>query len=448
MFKKILIANRGEIALRIIRTCREMGIKTVAVYSTADAESLHVKFADEAVCIGPPPSNLSYLKMANIIAAAEITNADAIHPGYGFLSENSKFSKICQEHGIKFIGASPEMIDRMGDKASAKSTMIEAGVPCVPGSIGILESYEQAEKLASEFGYPVMLKATAGGGGKGMRAVWKQEDLLKAWESARQESAAAFGNDGMYLEKLIEEPRHIEIQIIGDSFGKACHLSERDCSVQRRHQKLTEETPSPFMTNELREKMGTAAVKAAEYIKYEGAGTVEFLVDKHRNFYFMEMNTRIQVEHPITEQVIDYDLIREQILVAAGVPISGRNYLPQLHAIECRINAEDPYNDFRPSPGKITVLHAPGGHGVRLDTHVYAGYTIPPNYDSMIAKLITTAQTRQEAINKMKRALDEFVIEGIKTTIPFHRQLMDDEKYIAGDYTTAFMDTFVMKNPN
>ena len=444
MFKKILIANRGEIALRVIRTCREMGIKTVAVYSTADAESLHVKFADEAVCIGPPPSNLSYLKMSNIIAAAEITNADAIHPGYGFLSENAKFSKICQEHNIKFIGASPEMIDRMGDKASAKSTMIEAGVPCVPGSVGILESYEQAEQLASEFGYPVMLKATAGGGGKGMRAVWKQEDLLKAWESARQESAAAFGNDGMYLEKLIEEPRHIEIQIVGDSFGKACHLSERDCSVQRRHQKLTEETPSPFMTDELRDKMGLAAVKAAEYIKYEGAGTVEFLVDKHRNFYFMEMNTRIQVEHPITEQVIDYDLIREQIMVAAGIPISGKNYLPQLHAIECRINAEDPYNDFRPSPGKITVLHSPGGHGVRLDTHVYAGYTIPPNYDSMIAKLITTAQTRQEAINKMKRALDEFHIEGIKTTIPFHRQLMDHPDYVAGNYTTAFMDTWVM----
>ncbi len=444
MFKKILIANRGEIALRIIRTCREMGIKTVAVYSTADAESLHVKFADEAVCIGPPPSNLSYLKMSNIIAAAEITNADAIHPGYGFLSENAKFSKICQEHNIKFIGASPEMIDRMGDKASAKSTMIEAGVPCVPGSVGILESYEQAEQLASEFGYPVMLKATAGGGGKGMRAVWKQEDLLKAWEGARQESAAAFGNDGMYLEKLIEEPRHIEIQIVGDSFGKACHLSERDCSVQRRHQKLTEETPSPFMTDELREKMGLAAVKAAEYIKYEGAGTVEFLVDKHRNFYFMEMNTRIQVEHPITEQVVDYDLIREQIMVAAGIPISGKNYFPQLHSIECRINAEDPYNDFRPSPGKITVLHSPGGHGVRLDTHVYAGYTIPPNYDSMIAKLITTAQTRQEAINKMKRALDEFHIEGIKTTIPFHRQLMDHPDYVAGNYTTAFMDTWVM----
>lgn len=447
MFKKILIANRGEIALRVIRTCREMGIKTVAVYSTADAESLHVKFADEAVCIGPPPSNLSYLKMSNIIAAAEITNADAIHPGYGFLSENAKFSKICQEHGIKFIGASPEMIDRMGDKASAKATMKEAGVPCVPGSEGILESFEEAQRLSKEMGYPVMLKATAGGGGKGMRAVWKEEDLLKAWESARQEAGAAFGNDGMYLEKLIEEPRHIEIQVVGDAYGKACHLSERDCSVQRRHQKLTEETPSPFMTDELRDKMGMAAVKAAEFIKYEGAGTVEFLVDKHRNFYFMEMNTRIQVEHPITEQVIDYDLIREQIMVAAGIPISGKNYLPQLHAIECRINAEDPYNDFRPSPGKITTLHAPGGHGVRLDTHVYAGYTIPPNYDSMIAKLITTAQTREEAISKMKRALDEFYIEGIKTTIPFHRQLMDDPAYVAGDYTTKFMETFKMNDP-
>ena len=444
MFKKILIANRGEIALRVIRTCREMGIKTVAIYSTADAESLHVRFADEAVCIGPAPSNLSYLKMSNIIAAAEITNADAIHPGYGFLSENAKFSKICQEHGIKFIGASPEMIEKMGDKATAKSTMLEAGVPCVPGSEGILESFEQAKKVAKEIGYPVMMKATAGGGGKGMRAIWKEEELLKAWESARQEAAAAFGNDGMYMEKLIEEPRHIEIQVVGDSFGKACHLSERDCSVQRRHQKLTEETPSPFMTDELREAMGTAAVKAAEYIKYEGAGTVEFLVDKHRNFYFMEMNTRIQVEHPITEQVIDYDLIREQILVAAGVPISGKNYFPQLHSIECRINAEDPYNDFRPSPGKITVLHAPGGHGVRLDTHVYAGYTIPPNYDSMIAKLITTAQTREEAIAKMKRALDEFVIEGIKTTIPFHRQLMDEPDYVAGNYTTKFMESFKM----
>ncbi|SCY59903.1 acetyl-CoA carboxylase biotin carboxylase subunit [Flavobacterium caeni] len=445
MFKKILIANRGEIALRVIRTCREMGIKTVAVYSTADAESLHVKFADEAVCIGPPPSNLSYLKMSNIIAAAEITNADAIHPGYGFLSENAKFSKICQEHGIKFIGASPEMIEKMGDKATAKATMKAAGVPCVPGSDGILESFAQAAKIAKDMGYPVMLKATAGGGGKGMRAVWKAEELEKAWESARMEAGAAFGNDGMYMEKLIEEPRHIEIQVVGDSYGKACHLSERDCSVQRRHQKLTEETPSPFMTDELRNKMGEAAVKAAEYIKYEGAGTVEFLVDKHRNFYFMEMNTRIQVEHPITEQVIDYDLIREQILVAAGIPISGKNYFPNLHSIECRINAEDPYNDFRPSPGKITTLHAPGGHGIRLDTHVYAGYTIPPNYDSMIAKLITTAQTREEAISKMKRALDEFVIEGIKTTIPFHRQLMDEPDYVAGNYTTKFMEGFQMK---
>ncbi|SDW18953.1 acetyl-CoA carboxylase biotin carboxylase subunit [Aequorivita viscosa] len=447
MFKKILIANRGEIALRIIRTCREMGIKSVAVYSTADEESLHVRFADEAVCIGPAQSNLSYLKMSNIIAAAEITNADAIHPGYGFLSENSKFSKICQEHNIKFIGASPEMIDRMGDKASAKATMKAAGVPTVPGSDGLIESFEQCEKIAAEIGYPVMLKATAGGGGKGMREVWKKEDLRKAWDSARQEAAAAFGNDGMYMEKLIEEPRHIEIQIVGDSTGRACHLSERDCSIQRRHQKLTEETPSPFMTKKLRTEMGNAAVKAAEYIKYEGAGTIEFLVDKHRNFYFMEMNTRIQVEHPITEQVIDYDLIREQILVAAGIPISGKNYTPNLHSIECRINAEDPYNDFRPSPGKITVLHAPGGHGVRLDTHVYAGYTIVPYYDSMIAKLITTAQTREEAINKMKRALDEFVIEGIKTTIPFHRQLMDHPDYIAGNYTTAFMNTFKMKDP-
>tara|TARA_R110002126_G_scaffold142037_1_gene287487 strand:+ start:4305 stop:5645 length:1341 start_codon:yes stop_codon:yes gene_type:complete len=445
MFKKILIANRGEIALRVIRTCKEMGIKTVAVYSKADAESLHVRFADEAVCIGPAASSESYLKMPNIIAAAEITNADAIHPGYGFLSENAKFSNLCEEHNIKFIGASGRMIDQMGDKANAKSTMIAAGVPCVPGSEGIIQDFEECKKLAIETGYPVMLKASAGGGGKGMRAVWKAENLQDAWDSARQESKAAFGNDDMYMEKLIEEPRHIEIQIVGDSYGKACHLSERDCSVQRRHQKLTEETPSPFMTDELREAMGNAAVKAAEFIKYEGAGTVEFLVDKHRNFYFMEMNTRIQVEHPITEEVVNYDLIREQILVAAGVPISGKNYYPQLHSIECRINAEDPYNNFRPAPGRITTLHTPGGHGVRMDTHVYAGYMIPPNYDSMIAKLIVTAQTREEAINKMKRALDEFVIEGVKTTIPFHRQLMDHPDYVAGNYTTKFMEDFEMK---
>ena len=442
MFSKILIANRGEIAMRIIRTCKEMGIKTVAVYSKADVDSLHVRFADEAVCIGPSPSSESYLKISNIIAAAEITNADAIHPGYGFLSENAKFSKICNEHEIKFIGASAEMIEKMGDKATAKATMKKAGVPTIPGSEGLLDSLESAHEIAAEMGYPVMLKATAGGGGKGMRAVWQAENLEKAWESARQEAGAAFGNDGMYLEKLIEEPRHIEIQIIGDSFGKACHLSERDCSVQRRHQKLTEETPSPFMTSTLRKKMGEAAVQAAEFIKYEGAGTVEFLVDKYKNFYFMEMNTRIQVEHPITEQVIDFDLIREQVKVAAGIPISGKHYIPKMHSIECRINAEDPHNDFRPSPGKITTLHFPGGHGVRLDTHVYSGYVIPPHYDSMIAKLITTAQTRQEAINKMKRALDEFYIEGIKTTIPFHRKLMDHPDYIAGNYTTNFMEDF------
>ena len=445
MFKKILIANRGEIALRVIRTCREMGIKTVAVYSTADAESLHVRFADEAVCIGPPQSSESYLKMSNIISAAEITNADAIHPGYGFLSENAKFSKLCEEHSIKFIGATGQMIDQMGDKANAKATMKAAGVPCVPGSEGVIIDFEDCIKVAIETGYPVMLKASAGGGGKGMRAVWKPEDLKDAWDSARQESKAAFGNDDMYMEKLIEEPRHIEIQIIGDAFGKACHLSERDCSVQRRHQKLTEETPSPFMTDELRDEMGNAAVLAAEFIKYEGAGTVEFLVDKHRNFFFMEMNTRIQVEHPITEEVVNYDLIREQILVAAGVPISGKNYYPKMHSIECRINAEDPYSNFRPAPGKITTFHAPGGHGIRIDTHVYAGYMIPPNYDSMIAKLITTAQTREEAINKMKRALDEFVIEGVKTTIPFHRQLMDHPDYVTGNYTTKFMEDFVMQ---
>ena len=445
MFNKILIANRGEIALRVIRTCREMGIGTVAVYSKADEESLHVKFADEAVCIGPAPSAESYLKIPNIIAAAEITNADAIHPGYGFLSENAKFSKICDEHKIKFIGASADMISKMGDKATAKATMKAAGVPTIPGSEGLIKDFVQCKKLAKKVGYPVMLKATAGGGGKGMRAVWSEDDLQKAWDSARQEAKASFGNDGMYMEKLIEEPRHIEIQVVGDSFGKACHLSERDCSVQRRHQKLTEETPSPFMTDKLRDKMGKAAVKAAEYIKYEGAGTIEFLVDKHRNFYFMEMNTRIQVEHPITEQVIDYDLIAEQIKVAAGHRLSGKDYYPKLHSIECRINAEDPYNDFRPSPGIIQTLHTPGGHGVRLDTHVYGGYVIPPHYDSMIAKLITTAQTREEAINKMKRALDEFVIEGIKTTIPFHRQLMDHPDYVAGNYTTKFMEDFEMK---
>ena len=445
MFKKILIANRGEIALRVLRTCKEMGIKTVAVYSTADADSLHVRFADEAVCVGPAASADSYLNIPNIIAAAEITNADAIHPGYGFLSENANFSKICGENGIKFIGASPQMIENMGDKAAAKDTMKKAGVPTIPGSDGLIDDYAHCKKIAKDIGYPVMLKATAGGGGRGMRLVWKESELEAAWDSARQESAAAFGNDGMYMEKFIEDPRHIEIQIIGDSTGKACHLSERDCSIQRRHQKLVEETPSPFMTDELRKAMGKAAIKAAESVNYEGAGTVEFLVDKHRNFYFMEMNTRIQVEHPITEEVVDYDLICEQIKVAAGIPISGKNYTPQLHAIECRINAEDPYNDFRPSPGRITNFHAPGGNGVRIDTHVYANYVIPPNYDSMIAKLITVAQTRQEAIAKMRRALEEFVIDGIKTTIPFHLQLMKNEDFIKGNYTTKFMESFELK---
>ena len=444
MFKKILIANRGEIAMRLIRTCKEMGIQTVAVYSKADEESLHVRFADEAVCIGPASSAESYLKSANIIAAAEITNADAIHPGYGFLSENSKFSKICQEHKIKFIGASPEMIDKMGDKASAKATMQKAGVPTIPGSEGIVDSLEDAQKIAEKIGYPIMLKATAGGGGKGMRIVPKAKDLLKAWEDARQESKASFDNDDMYIEKFIENPRHIEIQIIGDSKGEAAHLSERDCSIQRRHQKLIEETPSPFMTEKLRNEMGEAAVKAAKAVKYEGAGTIEFLVDKNRKFYFMEMNTRIQVEHPITEQVIDYDLIREQIKIANGEAISGKNYFPNLCSIECRINAEDPFNDFMPNPGRILNLHLPGGHGIRIDTHVYSGYIIPPHYDSMIAKVITTAQTREEAINKMQRALDEFLIEGVKTTIPFHQKVMAHPKFLSGKYTTKFMDTFEM----
>ena len=419
-----------------------MGIKTVAVYSTADKDSLHVRFADEAVCIGPAPSKDSYLNIPRIIAAAEITNADAIHPGYGFLSENAEFSKICEEYGIKFIGASAEMINQMGDKATAKATMRRAGVPTIPGSEGILSSIEEGIKIATEMGYPVILKATAGGGGKGMRIVKEEKGFKKAWDDARMESAASFGNDGLYLEKYVEEPRHIEIQIIGDRTGKACHLSERDCSIQRRHQKLVEETPSPFITDELREAMGKAAIKGAEAIKYEGAGTIEFLVDKDRNFYFMEMNTRIQVEHTITEEVINYDLIKEQIKLAAGEKMSGHNHYPTMHAIQCRINAEDPWNDFRPSPGKITSYHSPGGHGIRVDTHVYAGYMIPPFYDSMISKLIVVAQTREEAIKKMKRALGEYIIEGVKTTIPFHLKLMDNPDFVSGNFTTAFMDTF------
>lgn len=442
MFKKILIANRGEIALRIIRTCREMGIKTVAVYSLADKDSLHVRFADEAVCIGPAPSSESYLNIPRIISAAEITNADAIHPGYGFLSENAEFSRICDEYDIKFIGATEDQINKMGDKATAKATMKEAGVPVIPGSEGLLESMESGRELANEIGYPVMLKATAGGGGRGMRLANNDQEFAKAWNDARQEAGAAFGNDGLYLEKFVEEPRHVEIQIVGDQKGKACHLSERDCSIQRRHQKLIEETPSPALDEDLRKRMGEAAVKAAEYIGYEGAGTVEFLLDKHGQFYFMEMNTRIQVEHPITEEVTDFDLIKEQIKVAAGIEISGKNYFPKLYSMECRINAEDPAHGFRPSPGKITNLHLPGGHGVRVDSHVYAGYTIPPNYDSMIAKLIVSAQSREETLVRMKRALEEFVIEGIKTTIPFHIKMMEDEGFKSGNFTTAYLNDF------
>jgi acetyl-CoA carboxylase biotin carboxylase subunit len=448
MFKKILIANRGEIALRIIRTCREMGIQTVAVFSTADRESLHVRFADEAVCIGPPSSTESYLSVPKIMAAAEITNADGIHPGYGFLAENADFAEVCAEYGIKFIGPTPEQIRKMGDKVTAKETMIKAGVPVVPGSDGLVEDVAKGIKLAKKIGYPVILKATAGGGGKGMRVVWKEEDLESQWNMARNEAVASFGNGGIYIEKFIEEPRHIEFQIAGDQFGKVCHLSERECSIQRRHQKLLEESPSPFMTPELREKMGEAAILAGECINYEGVGTVEFLVDKHRNFYFMEMNTRIQVEHPVTEEVIDHDLIKEQIKIAAGIPISGENYFPTMHAIECRINAEDPFNNFRPSPGKITSLHTSKGHGVRVDTHVYAGYIIPPYYDSMIAKLICRAQTREECITKMERALDEFIIEGVKTTVPFHQRLMRDENFRSGNFHTGFLNDFDMGEPD
>ncbi len=445
MFKKILIANRGEIALRVIRTAREMGIKTVAVYSTADRDSLHVKFADEAVCIGRPQSGDSYLNIPHLMAAAEITNADAIHPGYGFLAENAKFAQICNDHGIKFIGPTPDMINAMGDKITAKDTMIKAGVPVVPGGEGLLQSVDEAKGLAKNMGYPVILKATAGGGGKGMRIVWEEAEIEKAYDTAKAEAAAAFKNDGIYMEKFVEEPRHIEIQVAGDQYGTVCHLSERDCSIQRRHQKLVEESPSPFMTDELRYKMGEAAKKAAGAINYESVGTIEFLVDKHRNFYFMEMNTRIQVEHCVTEEVINFDLIKEQILIAAGHRISGKDYIPQMHSIECRINAEDPYNDFRPSPGKITVLHQPGGHGVRVDSHAYAGYVIPPYYDSMIGKLITVAQTRQEAIQTMYRALSEYVIEGVKTTIPFHLQLMQDERFRSGDFNTKFLEGFTLR---
>ncbi len=442
MFNKILIANRGEIALRVIRTCREMGIKTVAVYSTADRESLHVRFADEAVCIGPPQSSESYLSVPRIMAAVEITNADAIHPGYGFLAENADFAEVCAEYGIKFIGPKPDQIRKMGDKITAKETMIASGVPVIPGSEGLIQDTEEGKAVSEKIGYPVIIKATAGGGGKGMRVIWNEKDFEASWDAARKEAKASFGNDGIYIEKYIEDPRHIEFQIIGDQFGKVIHLSERDCSIQRRHQKLVEESPSPFMTDALREAMGNAAIKAAEAINYEGVGTIEFLVDKYRNFYFMEMNTRIQVEHPVTEEVIDHDLIKEQIRVAAGYPLTMDNQYPRAHAMECRINAEDVFNNFRPSPGRISSFHSSKGHGVRVDTHVYAGYGIPPYYDSMIAKLICRAHTREECILKMERALDEFIIEGVKTTVPFHQKLMKNEDFRKGNFHTGFLNDF------
>ncbi|MEX1011272.1 MAG: acetyl-CoA carboxylase biotin carboxylase subunit [Balneolaceae bacterium] len=448
MFKKILIANRGEIALRVIRTCKEMGIKTVAVYSSADQDSLHVKFADEAVCIGPPASKHSYLKIPSILAAAEITNSEAIHPGYGFLSENAEFSRICAEHDLKFIGPSPEMIASMGDKATAKATMIGNGVPVVPGSEGVVGSVKAARKICKEIGYPVILKASAGGGGRGMRVAQEESELDKAFTMCRSEAAEAFGNPEVYIEKFVQNPRHIEIQILGDQHGKVIHLGERECSLQRRHQKLLEEGPSPVMTPKLREQMGQAAVRAGEAINYEGAGTIEFLVDNQNRFYFMEMNTRIQVEHPVTESITGYDLVAEQIQVAFGEKLKDRPLQINGHAIECRINAEDPEHNFRPSAGTLTVFHTPGGHSVRIDSHVYPGYRIPPYYDSLIAKLIVSAPTREEAINRMKRALQEFIVEGVKTTIPYHLQLMDDENFRRGEFNTHYLEKHFKFNPS
>ena len=443
--KKVLIANRGEIALRIIRTCHEMDLKTVAVYSTADRDALHVRFADEAVCIGPPASRESYLRPDRLIAAAEVTGADAIHPGYGFLAENAEFSDICADHNIKFIGPSAETISLMGDKSLAKATMIEAGVPTVPGSKGILKDAREGMTLAAEIGYPVLVKAKAGGGGRGMRIIRNKDEFEKHFSSARAEAEAAFANGDLYLEKFVTRPRHVEIQLLGDGQGTVIHFGERECSIQRRHQKLVEEAPSPILTPELRRQMGEAAIKGAEAVNYEGAGTVEFLVDADRNFYFIEMNTRIQVEHPVTEEVTDCDLIEYQIRVAMGENIRKREIPMEGHAIECRINAENPYRNFSPSPGRIHTFHPPGGHGIRLDTHVYAGYDIPPFYDSMIGKLIARARTRELAIHKMLRALNEFVIEGIETTIPFHKQLMQDPNFRAGDFDTHFLESFELK---
>jgi acetyl-CoA carboxylase biotin carboxylase subunit len=442
VFKKLLIANRGEIALRIIRVCKQFNIKTVAVYSTADENSLHVRFADEAVCIGPPPSRESYLKIPRILAAAEITGADAIHPGYGFLAENASFAEICTTSGIKFIGPSPEMITAMGDKALAKETMRKAGVPVVPGSEGVIKEVGAAIEIAKAIGFPVIIKAVAGGGGRGMRIVREESEMETAFKTAQHEAEQGFSNADVYIEKYVEQPRHVEIQVFGDEHGNVIHFGERDCSVQRRHQKLVEESPSPIVDEVLRTKMGDAAIKGCKAVGYQNAGTIEFLVDKDKNFYFMEMNTRIQVEHPVTEQVTGHDLIKLQLQVAAGERLPKKKIVQRGHAIECRINAEDPMKNFRPSPGTVTDFHMPGGFGVRVDTHTYAGYVIPPYYDSLIAKLVVFAQTREGAISKMASALDEFVIEGIKTTIPFHRQVMQNDKFRSGKFDTSFLETF------
>ncbi len=445
MFKKLLIANRGEIALRIIRACHELGVKTVAVYSEADRESLHVRFSDEDVCIGPPPAKDSYLNIPQIISAAEVTGAEAIHPGYGFLAENAEFSEICDRTDIVFVGPNPDQIRAMGDKATARRTMMDLGVPTVPGSDGVISDPDEAEKAAAEIGFPVMIKASSGGGGKGMRVASDKKSFLRQFQAAQSEAQAAFDDPDVYLEKCIVRPKHVEFQVFGDRHGRVVHLGERDCSIQRRHQKLIEEAPSPALTPEMREKMGEAAVRAAEGIDYVGAGTVEFLVDTDGSFYFIEMNTRIQVEHPVTEVTTGLDLVKEQIRVAAGEPLSFPSEIPKVrgHAIEFRVNAEDPLRDFAPSPGPITTFHPPGGPGVRLDTHLYAGYQVPPYYDSLLAKLIVSGRDREETIVRARHALEFFVIEGISTTIPFLSEITRDEQFVAGGVDTGFVERFL-----
>ncbi|HMA61748.1 MAG TPA: acetyl-CoA carboxylase biotin carboxylase subunit [bacterium] len=447
MINKVLIANRGEIALRIIRACKELDISTVAVYSTADELSLHVKYADEAVCIGPPASNRSYLKKSQIISAAEVTNADAIHPGYGFFAENAEFAEMCLEHGIEFIGPAPEVINAMGNKARARKKMQEVDVPVIPGSEGVVANYEALKEAAKEIGYPLLLKASAGGGGRGMRIVQNPGELQNAYDAARSEAEAAFGNPAMYIEKMILEAKHIEVQIMGDKHGNVVHLGERDCSIQRRHQKMIEESPSPVVDQDLRQHMGQKAVEAAEAVNYVGPGTVEFLLDKDNNFYFIEMNTRIQVEHPVTEMVTGYDIVKGQIEVANGekLPPELEDIELKGHSIECRINAEDPDKNFRPCPGRIESFHMPGGPGIRMDTHIYDDYVMPPNYDSLLGKLISHGRTREEAIKRMERALDEIVIEGIHTIIPLHQSIIKNTKFQDGNFHTGFMDTFKYK---